>query len=439
MGAAMAAGLFAAGSACQAQEPVPAPQDWGGALREDAQAFHDLIADSHPGPVDAENPGFNPLLEAGLATALGRAATADSYQDWYFALQDYASSFDDGHLGLSQYAAMGHVWTARWPGFLTGMRRVDGRDQYAVAFSQDPAAPPVGAVLVSCDGRPAEALAQEVVGRAAGRWNLTTQRVAYASSLFVDQTNPYVAMPRRCDFTVDGQARSYDLTWRDLPDATRDQGFAAALTPRYTTPIGLRTWDRGVWIGLGSFDGNPNGEDVEQRGPRSIGVDWRTSDRNLETIESYKPQLGSNPDVLAWLNEISAGMIASRAEGKALWRQAGGDEPAPAAAPTENLMRGRVYVLSDYGCGSACLDAVDLLTALGAVQVGQETSADTVYMEIRRQPLPGDRVTAHVPMKVYRGRARGNNVTAVPAHEWTGALSDTAGIEAWIAALAEAG
>ena len=384
---------------------------------------------------------------------------------------------------------MGHVWTARWPGFLTGMRRVDGKDQYAVAFNQDPAAPPVGAVLVSCDGRPAEALAKEVVGRGAGRWNLTTQRVAYASTLFVDQTNPYVAIPRRCDFTVEGQTRSWDMAWRDLSDATRDEGFAAALTPRYTTPIELRNWDRGVWIGLGGFNGDPASEDglqlmplkaeitarvdeiraapvvvfdlrgnnggssawisamattlwgearVEERRPRSIGVDWRTSDHNLETIEGYKAQLGSNPDVLAWLNEISAGMIAARAEAKDLWRQAGGEEPAATAVPTDNLMKGRVYVLTDYGCGSACLDAVDLLTALGAVQVGQETSADTVYMEIRRQPLPGGRVRAHVPMKVYRGRARGNNVTAVPAHEWTGALSDTAGIEAWIAALSEA-
>ena len=38
-------------------------------------------------------------------------------------------------------------------------------------------------------------------------------------------------------------------------------------------------------------------------------------------------------------------------------------------------------------------------------------------------------------MKVYRGRARGNNETWVPAHVWTGDLSDTAGIEAWIGEL----
>jgi hypothetical protein len=98
-------------------------------------------------------------------------------------------------------------------------------------------------------------------------------------------------------------------------------------------------------------------------------------------------------------------------------------------------MGARTYVLTDYGCASACLDAVDLLKSLGAVQVGQETSADTVYMEVRSGPLPSGRVNANIPMKVYRGRARGNNETAMPAHEWTGALADTAGIEAWIAGL----
>ena len=104
-----------------APPPTPAPAHWGTALAQDARAFHDAILDSHPGPVDPENPGFNAHLEAGLATALDRARTADSYEAWYFALKEYAASFDDGHLGLTNWAGMGHVWTAGWPGFLTGL------------------------------------------------------------------------------------------------------------------------------------------------------------------------------------------------------------------------------------------------------------------------------------------------------------------------------
>src|SRR5690606_38541174 len=113
------------------------------ALAEDARAFHDLIADSHPGPVDTENPGFNALLERGLRTALARAETADSHADWYFALQEYSASFDDGHLSLSNYQPMGRIWTSQWPGFLTGLHTSADGEAHRVPFSRDPAGPPV--------------------------------------------------------------------------------------------------------------------------------------------------------------------------------------------------------------------------------------------------------------------------------------------------------
>lgn len=483
---ALIAGLVGAGVsiAHDAPAPIAAPADWGEALREDAQAFHDLIADSHPGPVDPENPGFGALLESGLRTALARAETADSYADWYFALQEFSSSFDDGHLSLSNYQPMGHVWTSQWPGFLTGLHAGERGEQHRVVFNRDPAAPPVGAVLVSCDGRPAAALAGEMAGRAAGRWSLTSRRMSYAPTLFVDQTNPYVRRPEDCVFAVNGVERPYRLAWRDLPSEVRDEGFAAARSPRHKAPIELRRWDRGYWVGLGGFNGDPESADgvlltplkaeitaraeelraapvvvfdlrgnnggssawmramaeslwgeewVEAHAPQSTGVEWRASAANLETVESYKAHLGGDPEIMEWLVKITDGLTATRAAGRELWLQA--DDGERPAAPAATPMRARTYVLTDYGCASACLDAVDLLKALGAVQVGQETSADTVYMEVRSGRLPSGRVNANVPMKVYRGRVRGNNETYAPDHEWTGALADTVGLEAWIARL----
>ena len=91
--------------------------------------------------------------------------------------------------------------------------------------------------------------------------------------------------------------------------------------------------------------------------------------------------------------------------------------------------------LTDYGCASACLDAVDLLKAMGAVQVGQETSADTVYMEIRGKTLPSGMASLSIPVKVYRGRPRGHNVTYRPDHPFEGSIADTAALEAWIPTL----
>jgi len=379
---------------------------------------------------------------------------------------------------------MGHVWTSEWPGFLTGLQADEQGERHRVVFNRDPAAPPVGSVLMSCDGRPPEALAEEIAGRAAGRWTLRSRRMSYASTLFIDQNNPYVRRPEACVFAVDGVERSYRLAWRDLPSEVRDEGFAAARSPRHKAPIELREWDRGYWIGLGGFNGDPESPDgllltplkaevaaradvlraapvvvfdlrgnsggssswmhamaeslwgeewVAAHAPQSSGVEWRASAANLEAIESYKARLGGDLEIMAWLVKITDGLTATRAAGGELWLQAD-DEPRP-AAPASTPMQARVYVLTDYGCASACLDAVDLLKAMGAVQVGQETSADTVYMEIRGGRLPSGRVSANVPMKVYRGRARGNNETYVPDHEWTGALADTGGLEAWIARL----
>lgn len=486
--AAAAVGALAASSA-QAQDaaPTPAPDNWGAALAQDARAFHDVILDSHPGPVDAENPGFTPHLEAGLALALERARTTDSYEDWYFALQEYAASFDDGHLGLKDWAGMGHVWTAHWPGFLTGLRTGPEGERHEVVFSRDPAAPPEGAVLIGCDGRPAGDLAAEIIGRGAGRWSLPSRRAIYASTLFVDQHNPWVRRAEQCEFRVGTETRAYPLTWRELPDAVRDEGFAAARSPRFTAPIELRAWSGGQWIGLGGFNGDPASEDgvaltalqaavetradeirqapavvfdlrgngggssawiqalattlwgkaeVEARSPEAEAVDWRTSEKNLATIEEYKVLMGSNPEVLAWLSTVADGLRAARSEGRPLWRHVEEEEEAPAAPPAgSSPMTARTWVLTDSGCASACLDAVDLLKALGATHVGQETSGDTAYMEVRDEPLPGGRVVARVPMKVYRGRPRGDNETHVPVHAWTGALADTAGIEAWLAGL----
>lgn len=92
----------------------------------------------------------------------------------------------------------------------------------------------------------------------------------------------------------------------------------------------------------------------------------------------------------------------------------------------------RVYVVTDSACASACLDAMDLWKALGVIQVGRETSADTLYMEVRAERLPSDLVWAVVPTKVYRGRLRGDNEAYRPDHVYNGDMSDTDALQAWI-------
>lgn len=479
----MAFALACAGGV-HAQTPAPVvvgAVNWSEALQQDAQNLHDIISESHPGPVDPENPAFRIQLRQGLATALKRAETARTYEDWYFALSQYAASFDDAHLSLTRLQSNPNPWRMSWPGFLTAER--GGAN--VVSYVRDGSAPPLGAKLVSCDDQSAEAFAAGFVGAGVGRWNLKSQREIFSGTLFIDQTNPYVRRPSSCVFEIEGVVRSFGLQWRSLSNAERDEGLSAGRNKTFSPPIGLRLFSEdGVWISMSSFDstrggaaetalsalnetitaqadalrerrlivfdlrGNEGGssiwmaeaartlwgEDwVAARQVRSEGADWRASQGNLDEIASYRTQLADNPMLIAWVDEVEAGLSRARAAGEALWLQAPSDAAPPADATT--AMRARTYVLTDYGCVSACLDAVDLLKALGATHVGQETSADSLYMNSREQRLASGRATIAIPMKVYRGRARGSNETARPSAIWTGPLNDTAGLEGWIAGI----
>jgi hypothetical protein len=191
------------------------------------------------------------------------------------------------------------------------------------------------------------------------------------------------------------------------------------------------------------------GEDwVNAHGKDDSQVDWRVSDANRAEIAGFGDALRRQPEpdkeTLLWVDAIVAGLKDAKAKGLPLWRQpdssaeAGSLAQAPAtpvASDLKALSGARVYILTDPACASACLDGVDLWKASGAVQVGRETSADTNYMEVRGQPLPSGLTTFNLPMKVYRGRARGPNQPQRPDHVFPGRMDDTPALERWIPSL----
>jgi hypothetical protein len=461
------------------------PRDWAATLRADARAYHDRIAEDHPGPANRLDPGFAARNDAGLALALRRASTARDYPGYLWAMRGYAASFDDGHVGVDVTSPV--AVPIRWPGFLTGF---NGEGRQVVMTRAADIALPLGARLEGCDGIPAGRLAARNVGAFRGRWQLASQRATQGGRLFLDAGNPYIARPVTCRFTVDGRRQDVRLDWRDLPDADFDARFAAT-APRARPDFAGRTLADGTrWYSLPGFDGDPGSVDAKALSgiiarmkadragiagaPRivldlrgngggssdwsqqiaailwgraaigalpsgSTGVDWRASAGNIATMEGYRTAWRHAPEVSAeaktWADRIAAGMTAARARGDALWREADKDHattpPDDGSAPA----KGRIFVLTDWGCGSACLDAVDLWTALGGLHVGQETSADSLYMDVRQVPLPSGFARAVIPMKVYRGRRRGSNVPARPVRQYRGDMRDTAALERWIAGL----
>ncbi len=479
-----------------APTPAPdwmsAPRDWSATLRQDATALHGIIIDSHPGVHDSLNPEFRARVDAGLALALRRAESTTDAGGWWWAMRAFAAGFDDGHVQLGLTNQTGGFPT-RWPGFLTVYR---GADQVVAARDEaDAAAPPMGARLVDCDAVPAGQLAEERIGAFRGRWFLESQHALLGDWLFMSPTNPWIAEMASCRFESDGETKTWTLNWRPIEPADLS-ARRTRLAQRGGASFSLTMLDDGgVWVSMPSFNGNPSsdahkaltpmmaewsakqaelraapfvvldlrgngggsshwseeiaatlwGQDwVRAHEPRAeVAIEWRASDDNLAAIQSYVDEwtaAGESTERIGWAQEIVDGMKAAQTAGQPYWRDSesasvtAGNRRAPA-----QLVRGQVYALTDPVCASACLDAVDLWKALGAIQIGRETSADTVYMDVRNAALPSGLASLVIPMKVWRGRARGNNEPHRPAHLFDGDITDSAALQAWVRTLGPAG
>ena len=471
-----------------ASTPMDQPRDWSATLIQDATGLHDIMMDSHPGVHDPLNPGFRARLDRGLAATLERAKTTTDRGGWWWAMRAYVASFEDGHVQISM-TQRDFGFPTRWPGFLTAYR---GADQVVADRDEaDVDAPPLGARLIDCDGVGAAALAEQRIGQFRGRWFLEAIRTRFGDWMFLSAENPWQAEMKTCRFEAGGAVRTYALDWRPTP---ADLGERRTRLMQSVRPdFALKHFDDGgFWISTPTFNGDPASEahaaltalvadmkskqdalraapyvvlDLRGNGggsshwsqlmaqvlwgddwmaahpePAIEGVDWRASDGNIAEISAFLDKLratNGQPELIVWAEDAINGMKSARAAGQVYWRSANDEEPAD-AAPTPaapQLMTGRVYVLTDSSCGSACLDAVDLWKTVGGVQIGRETSADTVYMEIREPTLPSGLAEIAVPMKVYRGRARGNNEPQRPQYVIEGDMSDDAALLASIRRL----
>lgn len=460
------------------------PRDWSGLLLKDLDAADAALRDSHPGVVDLHNPGFVAQMDGALSLARSRAAKVDTFAGYRWAMKGYAAAFNDGHVSLNPLPGSPELET-HWPGFLTGF---DGDAQVVMVVDGRPGRPPLGARLLSCDGIDAQALAARRVGDFSGRWNLQASRIHGGGEVLLEQGNPFVPTLRTCLFQVEGRQSAYTLQWLPIDTATREARLAD--TRRSFRPAnGWRTLPGGgYWITTSSFNADPATRNAQQLtellqqltpvadalqqapqvvldvrgntggashwsialarliwGPEAVDAlrdeswaEWRTSEANIAQLRGFLQKLrearDASPELLHMLETVTTGMARAGANGKALWREpadtpVGPMRPPAAAVPDRSA---RVVIVADASCGSACLDALDLWKRLGALQVGGETSADSVYMDIRPQPLPSGLSRISVPMKVYRGRGRGSNEPYVPDRRYEGDMRDTQALEAWI-------
>lgn len=467
-------------------QATDAPVDWAKRLSDDVQAFHQHVVNSHPGYHDPENPGFRKQVEASFDAAMARAKSAQDQGGWWWVLKGFAASFNDGHVEIDAIAK-DFALAARWPGFLT---RFEGDDQVVAMVDGDGAdVPSLGAKLVSCDGTDAKTLAQSRVGAFEGLWFLEAQRINSGPQLFMDLGNPWIDPLTSCRFESKAGTVDIELDWKaiDYSDLV-DRGHR--LMGLVKPPIGLRKLENGAyWLSMSTFtsdikrpefeqlkkliadaeaaqdalriapfvvldvrgNGGGNSEWSEKLGKILWGedwlrahpveggtiADWRASQGNRAYLTSMEWELekaGKDAGTLAFLKRITDGMAKAEADGKPYWREEESIPPKPAQA--RNAAAGTtIYALTDFRCASSCLTSIDTWKALGAVQVGRPTYADSFYMEGRRAKLPSGEALLHFPMKVYRNRARGSDQPETPEHLFSGDMTDDAALEKWIASI----
>jgi hypothetical protein len=462
--------------------------DWSTTFRDDLEAARRIILESHPGPVDALNPGFGDWLEIGFEQQRALAESVDTADEYVYAMLKFVAGFRDGHLGIRFDVDRG---PARWPGFFTTWRK-----GAVVVHTVDPAVVPElaeGDRLRSCDGQIAEQLVRQRVFDFQFDPALPANWVPAAARAFVDFGNPFVDVPKQCVFVRDNREIALDLEWRELSWDERRDDYTAA-RGRTRPEVGLYVPEPGVyWLQASTFGpneaqvaryeeafrqlrearstaklvvldlrGNDGGSSMwadlfaetlwdaspEEEEKDSEYVEWRVSEGNIaywETVpEIIRKQFGDSHSAIGWSNHVLQNLVASLKYGEDLWRETpvDGEQESKDAPTTEDSKPetpkygGTVVVLTDTTCGSACLDAMSLLTKLPAVvHVGNVTSADTQYMESRSEALPSGLATLVIPIKVYRGRVRPDGGYFTPTFPFEGLHWTDEALRAWVLSL----
>lgn len=468
-----------AGCAAQASAANGAQEPWALMTERDLQAIHDTLAANHPGPVDPQSDTYRRRLEEGLRAAKSQAASARGYSDYTRAIRRYVNGFRDGHTAAGFLLVSDRIL---WPGFLVG-RDADG--SIRVLAAADDSNVPLRAQLIACDGATTDQLMQERLDPYYWNADIPHERWNSLPKLFQLDRADSARRLANCTFEIDGASRSIDLHWVSASRDTITQHVQSMQPPAPT--IGLRKRD-GIWfVSLPSFNyfgesaaginalisemttraaelraatvvfdvrGNGGGNSAWGDkvastfwGERSVArvaesfdwtVDWRVSSDNiahLDEVVERNERDGLTEAARSW-REARDAVVAAQKKGQSLVRVPELPKAQTGPAP-DSPVTGRVFLLTDGACASACLDFTDVVRRLPHVtHIGLPTSADAVYIDNTQTNLPSGLAVLSYSLKVYRNRVRANNQWYEPQIRWPGGVMSDDALTAWIVGLA---
>ena len=181
--------------------------NWQARTLVDLAAAQKAIWNNTPVPLDDENPQYRHWAIAGYREAEARAAEVTDAAGYFYTLAAYVNGFHDPHF---QFGLVGDPPAARWPGFIVA-RRGDGAE-VVYRDAADIGAPPVGAVVTGCDGKPLKDLLDERIYPFRLNPKLAEDQRTAMTRLFTHRGNPFAPAPQRCGRCCCG--------WRPRPSPT---------------------------------------------------------------------------------------------------------------------------------------------------------------------------------------------------------------------------
>ncbi len=482
--------------ALAATEKPTTAEGWRALARTDLAAAEQLLRAHTPIPFDDENPALKRWLVQGYADAQARVAEIQGEADWYYTLSAFASGFRDPHVNIQP---TGSLPPARWPGIIVAMQGDVG--VVAERDASDTEAPPLGARILSCDGKPLAELMETRVLSLTLNPAFAADRRRAMTRLFIDRGIAFAPAPKRCRIEVAQEVKDVELKWRALPkpeEAWWAQLQNAAIGPAAT--FGVSEPAPGVtWIGVPTFSsgaqtapklelliaevlkrgdairasraividtrGNGGGNSQwadklaeaiftapvlakHQPPPVKSAVDWRGSEGNADYWRAWSARMREEFGVFSgsWLRAVAISDRLREAAAKSVpFYRDGSDETGPSGGQSKRRPNGdspfaaKVYVLSNGACASSCLNFADRVLFVPGVQlIGLDTYGDGMLMDVRSETLPSGLARIVLPQKVARGRGRGALEVYAADVRYDGAWDD-ASVRAWVMGLANGG
>lgn len=149
---------------------------------------------------------------------------------------------------------------------------------------------------------------------------------------------------------------------------------------------------------------------------KNVYVEWRASVDNLAYLKGLCQLFKDKLRMQQSLQGVIKGMEESLRLHKPYYQEAEVAVGDNQIANPSNSVTAKIIVIIEHANGSAALDFIDALKIMEhpICLVGQTTSADRVYMEVRSVQLPSKTGFFTFPVKVYKNRLRGDNIPYEP-------------------------